>query len=199
VDRIFDSPEFVAELERFVVPLISPGRTNSLAQVLLKLTAPGVPDIYQGAELWHFALVDPDNRSPVDYEIRRELLEELKNCSAEEIMYRSDEGIPKLWTIRQTLAVRRRYPQAFGHDGSFTPKWARGARAENAVAFCRGGRAITVVPRLVMRLGNDWRNTTLEIPRGAWRNAFTGELWHCGETPVSSLLAKFPVCLLTRE
>jgi (1->4)-alpha-D-glucan 1-alpha-D-glucosylmutase len=114
-------------------------------------------------------------------------------------MARGDEGIPKLWTIRQTLAVRRRCPNAFSRDGSFTPLWASGARAQYAVAFCRGGRVITVVPRLIITLADDWRNTTLEMPRGDWCNAFTGEGWQGGDTAVSSLLAKFPFCLLTRE
>ncbi|MHC5537276.1 malto-oligosyltrehalose synthase, partial [Singulisphaera rosea] len=88
---------FVADLERFVVGLVEPGRVNSLAQVLIKLTAPGVPDIYQGNELWDLSLVDPDNRRPVDYGIRRELLASLKSATAEQIMARSDEGLPKLW------------------------------------------------------------------------------------------------------
>ena len=198
VNKVFDDREFLTELERFVASLILPGRINSLAQVLLKLTAPGVPDVYQGSELWHFALVDPDNRQPVDYAIRRELLKHLKNCSPEQVMRRIDEGLPKLWTIQQALAVRLRCPQVFGRDGTFTPMWARGARAEHAVAFCRSGKVITLVPRLVIKLGGDWRNTTLEIPRGDWRNAFTGERWRGGETAVSSLLARFPVCLLTR-
>ncbi len=199
VNEVFEDREFLADLQRFVGALILPGRLNSLAQVLVKLTAPGVPDFYQGSELWHFALVDPDNRRPVDYEIRRQLLDELKDCSPEQIMRRIDDGLPKLWMIQQGLAVRRRCPQAFGPDGAFTPMWARGARAEHAVAFCRGGKVITLVPRLVMKLGGDWRNTTLEIPRGDWRNAFTGERLRGGETAVSSLLARFPVCLLVRE
>jgi (1->4)-alpha-D-glucan 1-alpha-D-glucosylmutase len=199
VDNIFRDREFVAELEDFVTPLIVPGRTNSMAQVLLKLTTPGIPDFYQGSELWHLALVDPDNRGPVDYGTRRELLEELKDCSFEHVMHRTDEGLPKLWTIRQALAVRQRCSQAFGPDGTFTPMWARGARAEHAVAFCRGGIVVTLVPRLVIKVAGDWRNTSLEIPHGEWRHAFTGDLWHGGETPISSLLARFPVCLLTRE
>jgi (1->4)-alpha-D-glucan 1-alpha-D-glucosylmutase len=199
VNKILDNDEFVAELDRFVTPLISPGRINSLAQILLKLTAPGVPDIYQGSELWHFALVDPDNRQPVDYEVRRELLKELRRCSFQQIVNRADEGMPKLWTIRQTLALRQRYPEAFGPESSFVPLWASGARTQHVVAFSRAQKVLTVVPRLVIGLAHDWRNTTLEIPRGEWRDVFTGERWNGGETAVSTLLAKFPVCLLSRE
>lgn len=199
VNSVLEDREFTHELERFVAPLVSPGRTNSMAQLLLKLTVPGVPDIYQGSELWHFALVDPDNRRPVDYEIRRELLRQLKSCSFQQIVNRSDDGLPKLWIIRQTLAVRQRCPDVFGPESSFVPLWASGARARHVVAFSRGEKVITVVPRLVIGLAHDWRNTTLEIPRADWCDVFTGERWEGGETAVSNLLAKFPVCLLSRE
>jgi (1->4)-alpha-D-glucan 1-alpha-D-glucosylmutase len=199
VANLFADRQFISDLERFVDPLVTPGRSNSLAQLLLKLTAPGVPDLYQGSELWHFALVDPDNRGPVDYNIRRRLLYELKDSSPEQIMRRADAGLPKMWTIRQALAVRREIPQAFGRNGSFTPIAARGSRAQHAVAFCRGGMAITLVPRLVIKLAGDWRDTTLDIPDGAWRNPFTDERLSGGETPICTLLARFPVCMLVRE
>ena len=81
--------DFVEDLEAFVRPLIWPGRVNSLAQSLIKLTAPGVPDIYQGNELWDLSLVDPDNRRPVDYEVRRRLLQEVRELSPEQILERA--------------------------------------------------------------------------------------------------------------
>ncbi|MBV8772904.1 MAG: malto-oligosyltrehalose synthase, partial [Deltaproteobacteria bacterium] len=199
INGVLEDREFTGDLDRFVAPLIAPGRTNSLVQLLLKLTVPGVPDIYQGCELWHFALVDPDNRRPVDYEIRRELLKQLRNCSFQQILNRADDGMPKLWILRQTLALRQRCPDVFGPESSFVPIWAKGARARHLVAFSRGEKVITVVPRLVIGLAHDWRNTTLEIPRAEWRNVFTGERCHGGEIPLSDLLAKFPVCLLSRE
>ncbi|MBV8772105.1 MAG: malto-oligosyltrehalose synthase, partial [Deltaproteobacteria bacterium] len=197
--ELHDDHRFISELERFTRPLIAPGWTNALAQLLLKLTAPGVPDLYQGSELWHFALVDPDNRWPVDYETRRKLLSDLHECSVEQIMQRASEGLPKLWTIRQSLSLRRRLPQAFGADGAFTPMYPRGERADHAVAFSRGNFVITLVPRLIMKLAGDWRDTRLEIPAGTWRNELTGEGVRGGEVPISSLLARFPVCLLARE
>jgi (1->4)-alpha-D-glucan 1-alpha-D-glucosylmutase len=190
--------EFTADLAAFVEPLIAPGRINSLAQTLLKLTAPGVPDLYQGSELWHVALVDPDNRGPVDYEPRRRLLRELKDASPEAIMRRAGEGLPKLWLIRQALAVRRRYPEAFAEDGGFEPIMPRGARAEHAVAFRRGDAAITIAPRLVLKLRGDWGDTAIELPRGEWRNDLTGERVSGGAAALSSLMARFPVCLLSR-
>src|SRR5207245_6133463 len=122
-----------------------------------------------------------------------------KDCSPEQILRRADEGLPKMWTIRQALAVRRQYPHPFGRESTFTPMLARGARAEQAVAFCRGRMVITLVPRLVMKLGGEWRNTMLEIPAGNWRNVLTGERLCGGENAISTLLARFPVCLLVRE
>jgi (1->4)-alpha-D-glucan 1-alpha-D-glucosylmutase len=194
-----DDREFTADLAAFVEPLIAPGRVNSLSQTLLKLTAPGVPDLYQGSEVWHVALVDPDNRGPVDYELRRRLLRELKDATPETIMRRADEGLPKLWLIRQALAVRRRHPEAFGENGGFEPMEPRGERAEHAIAFRRGDAAITIAPRLVLKLRGDWRDTTIELPRGRWRNDLTGERIGGGDNGVSSLMARFPVCLLSRE
>jgi (1->4)-alpha-D-glucan 1-alpha-D-glucosylmutase len=188
---------FTVDVEAFVAPLIAPGRINSLAQTLLKLTAPGVPDIYQGTELWDLSLVDPDNRRPVDYALRRRLLAALDRATPEQIMARSDEGLPKLWVIRQALQLRRQRPAPFGADGAYRPLAAIGARADHVVAFARGDSAVTVVPRLVMRLEGNWLNTTLELPSGAWRNELTGDVVQ-GVVRLTDLLARFPVALLSR-
>jgi (1->4)-alpha-D-glucan 1-alpha-D-glucosylmutase len=189
--------DFTVDVEAFVSPLIPAGRVNSLAQTLLKLTAPGVPDIYQGTELWDLSLVDPDNRRPVDYALRRRLLTELDRLTPKEIMARSDEGLPKLWLIRQTLHLRRLRAALFGPDGSYRPLTAIGARSGHVVAFARGDGAIAVVPRLVTRLEDDWMNTTLELPPGRWRNELTSDVIQ-GVVPVGELLALFPVALLAR-
>ena len=170
---------FAVDVEAFVAPLIAAGRVNSLAQ---KLTAPGIPDLYQGTELWDLSLVDPDNRRPVDYALRRRLLAELDRATPKEIMARSDEGLPKLWVIRQTLHLRRRHPALFGDDAAYRPLTAIGARAGHVVAFARGDGAVIVVPRLVMRLEavsrraalaraveRARRRTALSIAAGAWR------------------------------
>ena len=188
---------FTVDVEAFVAPLITAGRVNSLAQTLLKLTAPGIPDIYQGTELWDLSLVDPDNRRPVDYALRRRLLAALDRATPKEIMARSDEGLPKLWLIRQTLQLRRHRPELFGEDGTYRPLSAIGARSGHVVAFVRGDAAITVVPRLVMRLEENWMNTTLELPSGRWRNELTADVVQ-GIVPVAELLAQFPVALLSR-
>jgi (1->4)-alpha-D-glucan 1-alpha-D-glucosylmutase len=191
--------EFVADLERFVSRLIQPGHINALAETLLKLTTPGVPDIYQGNELWDWSLVDPDNRRPVDYELRKRLLAELKHLSVEQVWQRRGEGLPKLWLIQKTLQLRRRQPELFGADGSYEPLYPRGAKATHAVAFARGGRMVTIVPRLVLRRDNDWSDTTLQLPEGSWFNELTGEDTASGECAVGDLLRRFPVGLLSRK
>jgi len=101
VSGVMEDNTFCADLEDFVARLVNPGRINSLAQTLIKLTAPGIPDIYQGTELWDLSLVDPDNRRPVDFAFRRRLLNEIGGLSPEDILARMDEGLPKLWVIRQ--------------------------------------------------------------------------------------------------
>ncbi len=184
---------FVADLEQFLALLAGAAQINSLAQTLIKLTAPGVPDIYQGNELWDFSLVDPDNRRPVDFEIRKRLLAESKNLSADEIWQRRDSGLPKLWLIQRTLALRAVREEAF--CGNYEPLHARGAKANHVVAFTRGGTVITAIPRFLMELKNDWQDTVLLLPPGAWKNELTGETVD-GTVAVGDLFGKFPVALL---
>jgi (1->4)-alpha-D-glucan 1-alpha-D-glucosylmutase len=198
VDSLAD-PKFLAALEPFVAALIEPGRITSLAQTLVKLTAPGVPDLYQGTELWTLTLVDPDNRAPVDYPLRRRLLDELDEATPEEVWRRIDEGLPKLWTIRQALGLRRRRPEPFGARGAYHPLEARGARARHVLAFARGEAVITIVPRLVLGLGGEWGDTSLELPAGRWRNELTGDVVSGGPLRLADLLRRFPIALLARE
>ena len=187
---------FREEFEAFLAPLVEPGRAASLAQTLLKLTAPGVPDLYQGSELWTESLVDPDNRRPVDYARRRELLRACGDATPEQVRARADEGLPKLWLIRRALDLRRRLPEAFGAKADYAPLAARGARAGHVVAFARGGRVVTAAPRLLLGLGGDWGDTILELPPGTWRSELTGEELAGGEVTVAALTARFPVALL---
>jgi (1->4)-alpha-D-glucan 1-alpha-D-glucosylmutase len=211
--------EFQRDLAEVVAPLIGPGRVNSLAQTLLKLTAPGVPDLYQGCELWCSSLVDPDNRRPVDYALRRLLLARLAGASAEEVLAGMEEGLPKLWVVKQALALRRRLPHCFGPGASYRPLPVRGARAAHAVAYCRAGAVAVVVPRLVLGLAGEWGDTELDRdaldgdlaeavnaagpgePGGAgpWSNELTGELLDAGSCRLADLLARFPVALLARS
>jgi (1->4)-alpha-D-glucan 1-alpha-D-glucosylmutase len=198
IEGVLNDQEFKADLETFVTPLIEPGRVNSIAQTLIKLTAPGVPDFYQGSELWDLSLVDPDNRRPVDYLLRRRLLAQLDGMTVEEIWSRIDEGLPKLWIIRQTLKLKRSR-KVLEPESSYRPLVARGEKSVHVVAYTRGERIATVVPRLVIKLGSKWGDTTLGLPKGCWHNAFTNETFNGGDIPVAKLLERFPVALLCQE
>jgi (1->4)-alpha-D-glucan 1-alpha-D-glucosylmutase len=203
IDALLGDKKFVADLEAFVARILLPGRVNSLAQTLLKQTGPGVPDLYQGSELWDLSLVDPDNRRPVDYKLRRRLLEEVRGMSAADALARMDEGLPKLFLLHRTLQLRREHPEWFGMDAAYTPVLAEGAKAEHAVAFLRGEKVLTLAPRLTLKLGGDWADTTVNIPAGPWCNRLTGESIHVTRgaeaIPVAQLLREFPVALFARE
>ena len=186
--------EFTRDLEKFLGSLTEAAQINSLAQTLIKLTAPGVPDIYQGNETWDFSLVDPDNRRPVDFTKRKRLLSEAKELSAEEAWKRRDEGLAKLWLIYKTLAFRAQHEEIF--NGDYEPVFPRGENTEYVVAFIRGGSVMTVIPRFTRNRAGVM--PMLHLPDGNWRNEFTGENFS-GEVAASDLLKKFPVALLVRE
>ncbi|HEX6816798.1 MAG TPA: malto-oligosyltrehalose synthase [Ktedonobacterales bacterium] len=202
--------EFVEDVERFVDELAEPWYASALAQTLLKLTAPGVPDLYQGSELWDLTLVDPDNRAPVDYDLRRRLLAELEGASVETIWQRRAEGLPKLHLSVQVLALRARRPELFGLRSTYEPLEARGAKAEHVIAFSRSGEVVAIAPRLTLTLAGhergrsspDWRDTTLALPPGRWCNELTGETLEVAQgecVALASILQRFPVALLARE
>jgi (1->4)-alpha-D-glucan 1-alpha-D-glucosylmutase len=199
VEGALGDAELRAQLDAFVAPMILPARVTSLAQTLLKLTCPGVPDVYQGAELWTTTLVDPDNRRPVDYDLRRRLLADLEGARPETILERMEEGLPKLWVVRQALHLRRRRPEVFGVKGDYVPLSAAGERAAHVVAFVRAGTVAAVVPRHVVRLGGHWGDTAVSLPAGRWRNELTGDVMEGGAHALETLLARFPVALLARE
>jgi (1->4)-alpha-D-glucan 1-alpha-D-glucosylmutase len=203
VGGLFEDAEFQAELSLLVDLVRVTGWINGLAQKLVQLTAPGVPDLYQGSELWDLSLVDPDNRRPVDFGARRRLLAELEATrpNAEDIWQRAPEGVPKLWVVRQALALRAEHPEAFGVDGGYMALRAEGPAADHVVAFSRGELVATVVPRLTRRLdaAGGWRDTTVILPKGRWTNRLTGDPVRGGEIPVGGLLSRFPVALLARS
>jgi (1->4)-alpha-D-glucan 1-alpha-D-glucosylmutase len=187
--------EFTGELERFIEPLIRPGRINSLAQTLIKLTYPGCPDIYQGTELWDLSLVDPDNRRPVDYTARRELLAGADAPPADPL---GDDGASKLFLTATALRTRNRHPEAFGARGSYEPLVGAGQKAAHVLGYIRGGRVAVIVPRLILGLEDDWGDTTVKLPDGAWQNAFSGAALQGGPVQLAELFGPFPVALLTR-
>jgi (1->4)-alpha-D-glucan 1-alpha-D-glucosylmutase len=179
------------------------GRVNSLTQTLLKYTAPGVPDLYQGTELWDLSLVDPDNRRLVDYGVRRRLLNDLKHMSGEnvaaQVMMRADEGLPKMWTIHQALQLRRERPDCFDAEAGYTPLEVDGAKHDHVIAYLRDEDVVTVAPRLTLKLDGMWRDTMVVLPKGRWRNRMTGAVVSGGVITMKLLLKDFPVALLVRE
>ena len=198
VEGVLGHQAFTADLSTFLDAMARPAMIASLAQTLIKCTAPGIPDFYQGADLWDFSLVDPDNRRPVDFDHRLHLLGRLASLSADDILDRGTDGMAKLYVIQRALHSRSCHPEAFGPEGIYRPLQAMGYKARHAVAYVRGGRCLTVAPRLVVGLGDDWGDTWLELPAGVWANAFTGERRAGGRQAVGSLLARFPVGLWVR-
>jgi (1->4)-alpha-D-glucan 1-alpha-D-glucosylmutase len=207
--------DFVADLENFLAEhrLVELGQGTSLAQLTLLLTCPGVPDIYQGTELWDLSLVDPDNRRPVDYAARRALLADLAQAGPDEAMTRAEVGGPKLWLIGRVLGYRRRSPAVFGPGSDYHPVPAEGAKAGHIVAFLRdlpgeAGGLVVVVPRLVARLGGGWADTAVDLPPGRWASVLGdtqlgGARRHAdefegGPIGVADLLGRFPVAVLAR-
>src|SRR6201996_3685756 len=174
VDSLLADKTFVSDLESFVTKINYAGRVNSLAQTLMKYTSPGVPDLYQGGELWDHSLVDPDNRRPVDYDLRRSLLKEMRSMTAEQVIQRMDEGLPKLWVIHHALWLRRERARCFGREGAYATCSARGPEADRVIAYTRGSDVLTVVPRWTQSR-TSWNGTTLELPEGLWTNCLTGQ------------------------
>jgi (1->4)-alpha-D-glucan 1-alpha-D-glucosylmutase len=172
------------------------GRVKSLAQVALLCTCPGVPDLYQGNEVWDLSLVDPDNRRPVDHAAIAELGEALPVGIPRVSGDLDDRGAAKLWLHRRLLDHRRRAPDAYRspiHD----PLGVRGPAADIVLAFSRGD-IVTVVPRVDICHG-DAATTTVELPTGRWTDVLTGASHEGGAAVVGALLAGFPVAVLGRS
>ncbi len=212
------SAEFVEDFERFHAPLAVAGMHNALAQLVLKACSPGVPDFYQGTELWDLSLVDPDNRRPVDFSARRERLAELKRRSSGDRLALSAElldhwrdGRIKLYVTFQALNLRRRQAALF-QAGEYVPLEISGPAAEHVCAFARrheGAAVMVVAPRLVLGLQSVgrplwephvWRDTVIHLPFASrqWHDVFTGQSVTFSDqaSPLTAVLGSFPVALL---
>jgi (1->4)-alpha-D-glucan 1-alpha-D-glucosylmutase len=191
VDAIFDDAEVGADVLAMVELLAPAGRSNGLAAKLLQLTGPGVPDVYQGSELWERSLVDPDNRRPVDFAARRALLAELDAGARPPV---DETGAAKLLVVSRALRLRRDRPELFSR---YVPLPAVGSAADHLVAVDRGG-VLAFATRLPLGLAasGGWADTTVLLPTGPWRDELTGRGFDGGETPVAELLAAYPVALL---
>ncbi len=182
IDELIDGP-LGTELTRLVARLDEHARVDALGQKLISLTAPGVPDVYQGTELWDDSLVDPDNRRPVDYSARREAL--------------SGSTHPKMRIVAAALHLRREKPGVFT-DGGYTPLLPDGQAADHLGAFMRGSQVVTAVTRHSALLAETgWGDTVLKLPDGTWENR-VGAGRFTGSVSPADLFAELPVALLER-
>jgi (1->4)-alpha-D-glucan 1-alpha-D-glucosylmutase len=184
------------------------GIRNSLGQLILKIAAPGIPDFYQGTEFWQFALVDPDNRRPVDYRLRAAMLEDLRRREAEDriALVRELAAVPerdemKLFVTYRALAFRAGRRDLFAR-GDYIPLEVRGSCAGHVIAFARhldDRWAIVVAPRWTVGL-DDWSDTELILPQDApvqWTDAVTGLI--PASLRLADLLREWPVALLAEQ
>jgi (1->4)-alpha-D-glucan 1-alpha-D-glucosylmutase len=213
--------QFLKEFLPFQKKVAHYGILNSLSQAILKITAPGIPDFYQGTELWDLSLVDPDNRSLVDFEIRRRFLNEIQDATKENVLKlitdlwsAKEDGRLKLFLIHRALHARTRYMELF-QQGRYSPIAIGGRRKDHTIAFCRHHRdawAMIIAPRFLTQLVREgelplgrqvWEDTYLMLPSGApgiWRNAITAEIIRGEQTlPIGDILRHFPAALLTSE
>ncbi len=182
IDDVIDGP-VAAELTELVARLAAHTHSDALGQKLIALTAPGIPDVYQGTELWEDSLVDPDNRRPVDYAERRTAL--------------ADMAHPKIRVVRAALGLRRERPATF-LAGGYQPVRADGAAAEHIVAFLRGDDVLVAVSRWTVRLTETgWGDAAVTLPDGMWTEILSGAR-RSGRVPADELFSDLPVALLVR-
>ena len=191
VDSAFDDPHVVSILERVLQAIRQPGWSNSLSAKVIQLTAPGVPDVYQGSELWETSLVDPDNRRAVDFDERRLYLAAIDAGAHPPI---DETGAAKLLVTSRALRLRRDRPELFTRYAGIE---AYGSAAKHVVAFDRG-EALTVATRLPVGLarGGGWGDTSVIIARRPVTDVFTGRTFGGGTVLLSEVLERYPVALL---
>jgi (1->4)-alpha-D-glucan 1-alpha-D-glucosylmutase len=203
VEEMLADAALVGDLEAFVAGVRRPGWVVGLGQKLCTLTAPGVPDLYQGSECWDLSLVDPDNRRPVDYARRRLLLESASERSAADAWASEDgDGATKLAVVHAALRLRAAHPSWYapGVAGSVSPLVAEGPAESHLIAFIRGGRAATLATRWPVRLeaAGGWGATSISLPDGLWTDRLSGATWS-GTVRLADVLSRLPVALLVLD
>ncbi len=201
VAAVLSDAEFVAAVATFLArhSIVARGRLNSLASTALLLTCPGVPDLYQGTEIWDLSLADPDGRQPVDFAARGELLAELAGAGPQQAFARDDAGGTKLWLISRLLNHRRSNPHCYSRLSGYEPLEVSGPGAGRFVAFARSAGLVVVVPRLATSAADPWTGTSVGLPPGRWASVLTGEAHQGGQAAAAALLRFFPVQVLARE
>jgi (1->4)-alpha-D-glucan 1-alpha-D-glucosylmutase len=190
VEGLYASQEFIADFEGFQKKLAYFGALSSLSQLVLKMTSPGVPDIYRGTEVWDLSVADPDNRRPVDFASRTEMLEKLQHgIQLSDLVQNWSDGRLKLFVTSRLLNFRREHSDLFQH-GEYIPLHVTGARADHVIAFARRLHdkwCLLAVPRLCASLSQAgslpvgqavWQDTGIELPPGApasWTHVLTGD------------------------
>ncbi len=196
LDTVIDGP-IGAELSDLVHDLAPHAWSDSLAQKLLQLCIPGIPDIYQGCELWEDSLVDPDNRRPVDFGARTGMLQSLTGTPALDT-----SGAVKMWIVAYALWLRRERPECFV-GGSYLPLFATGEQASRLVSYARGKPSeapeviVAATRHSVGLVESGWGDTTLDLPSGSWTDRLTGHTFQ-GRARLEKLFARLPVALLVR-
>jgi (1->4)-alpha-D-glucan 1-alpha-D-glucosylmutase len=194
VDSLYGDASYQAALDAIVAELHQPGRVNSLVEVVLRTLCPGVPDTYQGCELWDDSLVDPDNRRAVDFARRDAMLAEAVTVPLEQLWHSDDgTGIAKLAVLRQCLELRHLHPDAFGAAGSYEPLVA----GNRLLAFARGGTVVAVVP--LRNAGGLPDDEIVVLPHARWRSALSDAVLDGGEHPFGAVRAGFPVAVLVKD
>lgn len=196
---------FPPSLAPFAERLAQIGMVNSLTQTVLKLTCPGVPDFYQGSELWDFSLVDPDNRRPVDYALRQRQLENVAHADPRELLENWRDGRIKMFVIHRLLALRRAHAEIFS-SGTYEPVATDGPFADKLIAFQRRGGSATVLVIVARHtgplgwppLGGVWADTCITSSAARWRDVFTGRE-HSGDAlAAGAVFAELPFAVLVR-
>jgi (1->4)-alpha-D-glucan 1-alpha-D-glucosylmutase len=207
IDRLFADQGFMGSVAEFAASVRTPGRIKSLAQTALRLACPGVPDVYQGTELWDLSLVDPDNRRPVDADRRSRLLRALRERTPADLWPSLDDaddpGLSKLWLTRNLLRLRREHPAVFGGQARYLPLEIDGPDRDRCIAFARGSDhasnpSFAAVLPLRTLGGPPQASVRLPPPAGggAWMNLATGSPVTPGSARVDDLFASAPLALL---
>jgi len=199
VSRVLADAQLMLDVERFARRLAEHGFVASLARTLIKLTAPGVPDLYQGTELWDLSLVDPDNRRPVDFALRQALLTRVEALTPEAALQELEAGTPKLWLMARALRLRARAPALF--EGAYAPLETSGDGEAAVLAYARGADLLVVVPRWPARAAALTSDVRVHLPDGRFRSMLTDDVVtaRAGSASVLDLWSRFPVALLVRE